>query len=442
MASYFFNRFGLRSDHRQVAGNVVWLFLGKALQLVVGLLVGAWIARYLAPEQFGLLNYALAFTGLFGAVASLGVEGVLVRDLVRYPDRRGMLLGTAGLLRLVGGAAAYVLALAAIFRVRPEDQLLHALVAVLGGALLFRAADIIPCWFEAQVQSRYVVWVRSGLMLVFAAVRVVLILEQASIMAFAWSILLEALVGGMALIGMMHMRGMPVCSLSVRGRQAWALLRQGWPLGLSAIAISIYMKIDQIMLGQLINDRAVGLYGAAVRISEVFYFVPVAITASVFPAILRAQRQDSALYKERLQQLMALMVFLGMTIAFAVSLGADMVVGLLFGDAYLPAAGMLSVHVWGGVFVFTGVATRKWLLAEDLQFLALERAVLGAASNVALNMLWIPEYGGVGAAWATVVSYGLSDFFVDLLRRQTRPIFWMKCRALNPFRYLTFHARM
>ncbi len=400
----------------------------------VGLFVGVWIARYLGPEQFGLLNFALAFTGLFGAIAALGLQGIVVRDIVRDPDSARLTLGTAALLQLIGGLLSFLLILGAIAHLRPDDTIARSIVAILGSMMLLKASDIAVFWFESQVQSKYTVWVQNSAFLLFAAIKVLLILQEASLTAFVWTMLAEAAVVSLLLFVVLGLRGPAVTSLRASAQRAKSLLHDSWPLILSAIAVTVYMKIDQIMLGQMIGDEAVGIYSAAVRISEVWYFIPMAIVASVFPAILEAKKRSEAQYYAKLQRLYDLMVIISISVALPMTFLATPLVGLLFGEAYLAAGAVLAIHIWTSVFVFLGVASSQWFLAEDRQVLSLQRTVVGAIANVGLNMWLIPLYGSVGAAIATIVSQAIAAWLYDLLQSITRPMFFMKLASMNPLR--------
>lgn len=424
-----------RISHRpnlvKIVDNIGWLFFDKILRMGLGLFVGVWIARYLGPAQFGLLNFATAFTGLVGAIASLGLQGIVVRDIVRDPDSARLTLGTAALLQLIGGFVSFLLILGAIATLRPDDALARSIVAILGSMMLLKASDIAVYWFESQVQSKYTVWVQNSVFLAFAAIKVLLILQQAPVIAFAWIMLAEATVVALLLLIVMGLRGPALSSLRASPARAKDLLRDSWPLILSAISITVYMKIDQIMLGQMVSDEIVGIYSAAVRISEVWYFVPMAIVASVFPAILETKKRSEEHYYARLQKAFDLMVVISLLVAVPTTYLATPIVGLLFGEAYLEAGIVLAIHIWASVFVFLGVASGMWFLVENRPMLSLQRAGMGAIANVGLNLWLIPLYGPVGAATATVVSYAIAAFFADLLQRETRRIFIMKASSLN-----------
>lgn len=253
-------RIAHRPNLIKIVDNIGWLFFDKLLRMGVGLLVGVWIARYLGPEQFGLLSFATAFISLFGAIAALGLQRIVVRDIVRNPDCARETLGTAALMQLIGGLLSYLLILVAIAYLRPDDAIVRTIVAILGSMMLLRTSDISVFWFESQVQSKYTVWVQNSVFLVFAAIKVMLILQQAPLIAFVWASLVEAVVAAIILLGAMSQRGPSLAKLRVSAKRAKSLLKDSWPLIFSSIAVSIYAKIDQIMLGEMIGDKAVGIY--------------------------------------------------------------------------------------------------------------------------------------------------------------------------------------
>lgn len=402
----------------------------------LGLIVGVWIARYLGPEQFGLLNFAMAFTSLFGAIAALGLQDIVVRDIVRDPDSARVTLGTSAFMQLLGGLVAYLLILAAIVQLRPDDTLARSIVAILGLMMLLKASDISVFWFESQVQSKFTVWVQNGAFLFFAAIKVVLILQRAPLIAFVWAILAEAAIVALVLLLVMSKHGPSLARLRVNAERGKTLLKDSWPLILSAIAITVYMKIDQIMLGQMIGDEAVGIYSAAVRVSELWYFVPMVIVASFFPTILEAKKQSELQYYARLQSLFDLMSLISIPVAITMTFLSSPIMDLLFGPAYIQAGPVLAIHIWASIFVFLGVAHSKWFLIENLQKLMFYRTALNGLINVLLNYLLIPKYGALGAAIALVIAQSLGTMIYDHFRADTKRLFYMKVSSLNIFRII------
>lgn len=293
-------RIAHRSNLVKIFHNINWLFFEKILRMGVGFFVGVWIVRYLGPEQFGLLSFATALVGLLGSFATLGLQAIVVRDIVRNPDSAPEILGTTAILQLIGGVVAYLTILVAILYLRPDDAIARTIVAILGSIILLKASEISVYCFESKVLSKYTVWANSGVLLVFTTVKIILILERASLIAFVWTILAEALALAIILFGVMNKHGLLLTKLRFNIKRVKSLLKDSWPLLLSGISITIYMKIDQIMLGYMISDEAVGIYSAALRISEAWYFIPGVIVASTFPIILEARKSNKKQYYARL----------------------------------------------------------------------------------------------------------------------------------------------
>lgn len=420
-----------RPELLKILNNIGWLFIDKVLRMGVGLLVGVWVARYLGPEQYGLLNYAMAFVGLFGAIATLGLQGIIVRDLVMHPNEVGSTLGTGFVLRLLGGLLAYLFIILIISYLRPDDTLAKIIVAILGFTLIIKASEVVKYWYEAQVQSKFVVWIENGVFLIMAIVKIIMILLHAPLMAFVLIALVNALLVAIILLIVYRLKVSRLKYWKPSFSRAKELLQDSWPLILAGLAVAVYMKIDQIMLGQMVGDEAVGIYSAAVRISEVWYLIPMAIVGSVYPSIIEAKKKSEKLYYQRLQKIYNLMTLIALSIALPMTFLSSWIIKLLFGAVYAPAGPVLAIHIWAALFVFLGVASGKWFLTENRQLLTFQRTLLGAVVNVILNIFVIPKYGAIGAAYTTVIAYAMAGFFSDVLQKETRPMFIMKLKSFN-----------
>jgi PST family polysaccharide transporter len=193
----------------------------------------------------------------------------------------------------------------------------------------------------------------------------------------------------------------------------------------------IYMRIDQIMIGQMIGDEAAGIYAAATRVSEVWYFIPMVIVATVFPTLMSSKMQSEGRYHARLQRLYDAMVWISILISAPISLLASPIIKVMYGNSYAEAGSVLAIHIWASVFVFLGTASGKWFMIENRLVMGLCRTLLGAGFNIALNLAFIPRFGPLGAAWATLVSYAIAGMLSDLMQSQTRMMFRMKLRAFD-----------
>lgn len=428
-------RIAHRPNLAKVLDNIGWLFFDRVLRVGVGLLVGVWVARYLGPEQFGLLNYATAFVALFGAIASLGLQGIVVRDLVKDPDEANITLGTAFVLQLVGGSTAVLAILTIINWLRPEDPQTRIIVAIVAFTLIFKSSEVIKYWFESQVASRNTVIVENSIFLAMAIVKVAMILKQAPLIAFVGILLAEATLVCVGLFAVYAKREGTPRGWSVRGGRAKRLLNDSWPLILSGLAIMVYMKTDQLMLKEMAGAEAVGLYSAALRISEAWYTIPMIVVASLFPTIIDSKQKSEELYHQRMQKLLNLLVAIALLVAVAVTLSATQIITLLYGSSYLASAPVLMIHVWAGVFTFIGVASSNWYLLEDMSRSLFYRTLAGALVNIPLNLALIPWGGAKGAAIATVISFSVAALFYDLATPRTRSLFRMKMHALS-FRWI------
>lgn len=395
-----------------------------------GLFVGVWVARYLGPADFGTLNYALALSGLFAAVSTVGLNGLIVRDVVRVPQFRGEILGSALALRATAGIVTVALIQLTAWLVRPDEAVTRAVVAVVSLAVVTRRVDVLKPWFESQVKSKYTVIGENSAFLVLALVRVALILLEAPLISFAVAIAVEAVLSRVFMWAFFLRLDDKTTKLSASISRVKSQLAEGWPLILAGLAVGIYMKIDQFMLGTIVGDQAVGIYAAAVRVSEIWYFVPVTIVASVMPRITMFQKENPAKYEARFQQLFSLLTLLSYVVIVGTTLFGPFLIVTLFGDSYSEAGLMLILHIWAALFVGLGVSSSRWLINEGLTSLSGFRTATGALFNVVLNLILIPAFGGIGAAVATVISQAIATFLFHMAFRETRPLFLMQTKAL------------
>lgn len=428
--------------------NTSWLFGEKILRMIVGLFVGIWVARYLGPEQFGLFSYAQSFVGLFTAIATLGLDGIVVRELVKDESRRDELMATAFWLKLMG-ALVVLLILAVAVNFTSNDMHTNVLVFIIASATVLQSFNVVDMYFQSKVMGKYIVYANVINLLLSSIVKIILILNEAPLIAFAWVILFDSFVLACGFIYfyirnrhceqsetihkntvILNKAKQSILALTFNKSTAVALLKDSWPLILSGIVVSIYMKIDQVMIMEMMDAEAVGQYAAAVRISEAWYFIPMVIASSLFPAIINAKRQSEELYYARLQKLYDLMVWMAIAIALPMTFLSDWLVNLLYGEQYNQSGSVLMIHIWTGVFVFLGVASGKWFIAENLQMLSFWRTFYGMTINVILNFLLIPKYGVQGAAIATLVSQVVATYLSDLFNQKTKTMFFMKTKSL------------
>ncbi|MDA3895687.1 MAG: flippase, partial [Desulfobacteraceae bacterium] len=361
----------------------------KVLRLLFGLFVGVYVARYLGPERFGLLSFAMSFVAILGAFANLGLNGIVVRNAVLHPESKDELLGTAFGLRLVGGLVLIGIVSVAI-HFTDSDPLTRVLVIIIAVGYFLQAFQVIEFYFHSLVLVRLAsIGSISGL-IASSTMKLVLIWSGASLVWFAWAFVIDHAVKGLVFCIMYVKQRISLGNWRFQIDQAKILIKDSWPLMLSGFAVMIYMRIDQVMIKMMLDNASVGNYAVAVKLSELWYFVPVAISQSLFPAILLAKKKNQELYVERVQGLFDLIVFLSIIFALPLSLFSSQIICVLFGESYANAHSVLRIHAWAGVFVGLNNAAWRWHMAENNQKLAFFRLLAGALLNILLNYYLIP----------------------------------------------------
>jgi len=409
--------------------NTSWLLGEKILRIVVGLFIGIWIARYLGPENFGIFSYAQSFVGLFLAIATLGLDGIVVRELVNHSDQREQLLGSAFILKLAGSILVLIL-IAISMQFNDNDLTTVTLIFIIASATVFQSFNVIDFYFQSKVLSKYVVYSNIFTLLLSSIIKVVLILNEAPLIAFAYVILFDSFVLMSGLICFYFKQSLSIFHWKVSVNSIYSLLKDCWPLILSGFVVSLYMNIDQVMIKSMLDSSAVGQYAAAVRISQAWYFIPMVISASLFPAILNAKKVTDELYKDRLQGLYDIMLWLAIVIAVPVTFFGEFIIHLLYGDEYSEAAGVLIIHIWTGIFIFLGLASTKWFIAENLQKVLFYRALLGAVLNICLNYILIPKYGIKGAAISTLIAQLFASYLFNLTHKKLLITFKLQSKSI------------
>ena len=438
------SRLGLPESNRgRIIDSTAWLLGERGLALLVALGANVVVANYLGVFEFGQLRYAIALVMLFGTLVTAGLSGLVVRDLVRHHELRHEILGTVFGIRVVAGLLTLGALLAVTFLAGAGEGSRPVLIAIVGLGLLGRVTDVIEFWFQSQTSLRFVSIAAISATLVGAATKLLLVALGAPLVAFAWATALEQLLSG-ALLVVVYRRAVGGFRLwKFRANRARAYIRQSWPLILAGAANQVNLRVDQVLLGAMIGSAAVGTYAVAASLSEVWYFVPTAVAAATFPTIVRAKETSEELYRQRLRQLYGIFVWGAVGIAIVVTLVAGPVIGFLYSDEYAGAVDVLVIHVWTAPFLFMGVIFSKWLIVEGLLYTSLVRHGLGAALNIGLNLLLIPEHGPVGAAFATLVSYAAATYGASFLTRSTRPAAMdMTMGILLPIRLLRGSAAL
>lgn len=397
--------------------NTSWLLGEKILRMTVGLFIGIWVARYLGPGQFGLFSYAQSFAGLFTAIATLGLDSIIIRELVKDESKRDILLGTSFILKIIGAFLVMLILFVAI-NFTDNDTYTNILIYIIASSTIFQSFNVIDFYFQSKVLSRYVVYANVISLSISSIVKIVLLLNNAPLLAFVLIILFDSIILALGFLYFYFHNKLSTKNWKFSIDTARNLLTHSWPLILSGIIISLYMKIDQIMIKDMINDEAVGYYTAALKLSEAWYFIPIVIVNSLFPAIIKSKKNIQE-YNNRMQALYMFLMMVTIPIAIIVTLSNEYIINFLYGKQFADASAVLEIHIWTSTIVALGVAYNAWLINENYMKKTFYRAFSGMLVNIYLNYLLIPIYGILGAAYASFLSYLFADIIYDVFDKDT-----------------------
>ena len=411
----FINKISVNPEFKKIIQNLGWLIGDKLWKYVIGLGIGVLVARYLGPQKYGVFNYAVAFVSLFGAIAGLGLKGIIVRELVKHPEKEKEILGSAFFLLLGAGIFAWLLSILTIFLIRPEDTITFWLVFILSSGFLFRSIHLLIFYYEAKVESKFTVFATNVAFITSTLLKLGIVFFDGSLIAFAIVSLLDIIITGVALSYIYLKNNESLKEWRFDFKISKKLFKDSYPLIFSAIMVIIYMKIDQIMLREMTTDKEAGIYAAAVKLTEIWYFFPGIIIASVFPNIEKSRKVSDALFLKKLEKLFRFVIGFSLFIAIPTSLLGGWVVNLLYGEEYSGAGPILQILIWALLFVSIGVARSVYILSMNFIKASFVFTALGAISNILLNYYFLPKYGGIGAAWSTLFSYALAAYFTNFM---------------------------
>ncbi|MFC2165099.1 flippase [Acidobacteriota bacterium] len=410
-----------------------WLLSERVFRSLLNVTVGVYVARYLGASDFGLLSYARSFVYLFSAFAALGLHNIVIRDLVQEKGKRDEILGTTLILRLFGSFLALCLIAFAV-NFTNNDRFTNLLIFIIATRFFFRSFEVIDLYFRSEVTSKFSAYALIISGIAGAVLKLLFIFLGKGLIYFASMAMVENLIFAVALVVFYRRQKLKLWDWKPKFEMGKRLLKDSWPIMMTGLAVTLYMRIDQVMVKNLLGTVAVGNYAVAVTLAEVWYFMPMIITSSLFPAIVNARKVSEDLFFSRLQKLYDLMVWFALGIALFYTLFADQIVQLLFGSQYQASSGILKIYIWSGIAVFLGNAWSKWLLMENKQKFIFFSHTIILIANILLNFLLIKRIGITGAAWATLISYSLGQVIALLLYERKTNV-RMALQILNPIKY-------
>ena len=399
--------------------NAIWLIGGKIYQILINLVVNMLMARYLGPSNYGLINYAASFTALFTSFCTLGINSILVNELLRDEPRQGRILGSAMGMRLLSSVLSVVTIVALAWALNPQEPTTVIVVLIYSTTLIFQCFDTLNYWYQSRLQSRTAAVAAAVGYTAASVYKIILLVLQKDVRWFAASHVVEyALVA--VLLVTTYCRGRENQKLEFSWKTGTELLSRSYHFILSGLMVAIYGQMDRIMLKSMLDETAVGYYSAAASVCSMWPFVLAAIIDSAKPVILAQYGVDREQFEKNLIRLYGAILYVGFAAAIAITVLSKYIILILYGGDYLPARGALCILCWDTAFSYLGVARSTWLVPQGKQKYEKYIAASGAVCNLVLNGVLIPIWGVNGAAIATLVTQIFTNFVVGFLYRDIR----------------------
>lgn len=408
----------MEKNKKRVIANMSWLMGGKIVNMILSFFVSLATARYLGPSNFGSINYVAAYVSFFSSIASLGLSVIVIKEVSSGEEDDNKVIWTGILMRFLTAVVSTVAVVAFFAIAKRNDPLLVPIAALESIAILASAFDTFMYWFQGKLLGKFVSIAGVIAYLAMSLYRLYLLANGADILWFAFATSVDTLVLALVLfIFYVKENGFcPVISLPL-GKK---LLKQSYHYLISGLIAILYSKIDQIMLGDMLDKASVGLYSAALTIASLWGMIPSAFIQSVSPILYKNAQTDRGMFLKRLKQSYAGIWFLNVCWSLAISLFSYWVVLLLYGAEYMGARKALIIVVWYSGISSLGSLTQVYLATENKNKYINYFALAGLVTDVVLNALLIPHFGITGAAVATLATYCVIHIVMPLVIKDTR----------------------
>lgn len=396
--------------HNRVVKNAGWIMGGKITQMLISLVVGRITARYLGPSNYGLINYAAAYTAFFASICTLGINSVIVKEFVEAPDEEGAIIGTALVLRALSSVFSAITIIGISLVVDAGETTTQLVVALSSIGIIFQIFETFNYWFQAKLQSKITAVATLLAYVITSIYKIVLRIKQSSVIYFAFATSVDYIC--LAIILFICYKYYGGGRLVFSRQRATSLLKKSYHFILPGLMVAIYGQTDKIMLKHMISDAEIGYYSTAAAICNMWCFVLNAIIDSMYPPIMEAYKNDRDGFEKKNKLLYVLVFYVSVAASLVFTVFGGIVVQMLYGQEYMPAVAPLRVITWYTAFSYLGVARNAWIVCKERQKYLKYIYCSAAISNVILNWVLIPVWGATGAALASLIAQVITTFVV------------------------------
>ncbi len=415
----------------KVVKNASWIIVCKIVNSILNILVTMISARFLGPANYGLISYASSIVSFFSPVALLGINCVMVQELVNSPEDEGKIIGSSIFMAFLSSLLCMAGVTGFSFIANGDEKTTILVCALYSLVMICQAVELIVYWFQAKFLSKYSSLVSLLAYILVSVYKIVLLINNMSIYLFAVSNALDLLIIALVLYAIYKKKG--GAPIKFDKDIAKQILSKSKHYIIPNLMMAVYLHTDTIMLKNMLSDAAAGIYSAAVSCSTFVGFVYVAILDSMRPYVFEKHKKSETDFEKSVVMLYSIVIYFSLFMGIAISLFSNLIVHILYGEAYLEAIPAMLIVAWMPMFSYLGSVRNIWALAQQKQKYLWKINVVGAISNVAINFALIPLWGVCGAAFASVLTQFIINVFVTVVYKPYRPCGRLIVRSLNIF---------
>lgn len=409
--------------------NASWIIACRIIQMLINLIVGMLSARYLGPNNYGLINYACSIVSFVAPIMQLGLSSILVHELVHHPEDEGEILGTSVLMSSVSALMCMTGVVAFTFVANAGETDTIVVCALSSTVLFFQAMELVVYWFQAKLLSKYTSFMMLAAYATIAIYKVYLLATEKNIYWFAFAMTVQQMLVSLGCLSLYKKMGGSTLSFSLA--RAKRLFSQSRHYIVSSLMVTLFVQTDKIMIKLMLDSTETGFYSCAATCVGMTNFVFAAIIDSMRPTIFECKKKGKESYEKSIALLYCIIIYLSLAQSVGVSLLARPLITILYGAAYIPAIPALQILVWNCTFSYIGSVRNIWILAEGQQKHLWKINLFGALANIVLNFILIPIWGINGAAFASVLTQLFTNVIVVTMIKPIRYSNQIMLRGLN-----------
>lgn len=422
-------KINLSLKQKNIVSNVAWSLGGKIANMISALFIGILVARYLGPENYGIMNYVISYVSIFAIVATFGMSNIEIRELSRQEDKREIILGTCLVIRLCFSLIAYLVVVLSLF-IFPTDRFTTIMILTYGLILFTGISELPRNYFISVVENKYIVKSEIFRIVIGAAIKIGLLFLKAPLEYFIIAQVFETL-----LVASGYYYSYRTIVGSVRG---WVFdrtivpffIKESFPLLLSGAAIIIYQRIDQVMIGNMLDKKEVGYFATAGKFVDLILFLPSVLVQTVTPMLIREKESNCVCYEMKKRTFVSVITWISFIMALLVSIFAYWMIMYTYGEKYAMAIPVLQIMAFKAVGMALSATGGQIIIIENMQKWAFVRNILGCFLCVMLNYLFIPRYGIIGSAIVTIVTVFFTGCISNILIPSYRNILRLQIYAI------------